>query len=139
MVRLVGRIAGRGGYPRALTLLEVLAALTILGGAVTMMLHAQAQALEHLHQCRLQLIAQDIGKELKSGWSLDKVDLRTPASGTMPGMEGWSWSRSVQRMDVADGVSAVEVTLRIAYRKREELSATPWTCEYHRLIHHEQS
>jgi len=113
----------------ALTLIEVVAALLILGGSATAVLVAQADSVAHLETSRLQLTAQHAARELIATWKIEKEDLTLPATGVVPGASGWTWQRSSQQLSIAERAS-VRRTLRPSRSK----STTPnsrsscWIC-----------
>ena len=123
---LIAPAAKRG----ALTLVEVLAAVTILGGAVTTMLVAQANSIEQLTESRRQLIVRHMAKELRSQWILDKVDQTVPDGAIIEEMEGWSWTRQARDIQVTDQISAAEVRLRFEYHPTSDWDTVPWVREF---------
>ena len=129
-----GGRAGLGSRrPRSLTLVEVLAALVLLGGSVTTMLVAQSTSMERIQTCERQLTAGHVAKELLVMWRLGQENLEIPARGDVAGAPGWSWSRTAQQRQIAEGVTVVEVTLDVIYSSSDARDA-PWVRSYRWLI-----
>ena len=120
----------RAGKSRgALSLIEVLASLLILGGSVTIALVAQSNSLVALENSRLQLIAQHAAKELIATWTTEDEILTEPACGTLPDTPHWTWCRASQRVSVSNGVAVMEITLRLL-NAHPNHQAAPWVREY---------
>lgn len=119
---------------RGLTLIEVLASLTILGGAGVSMLLAQASAIDALHESALQIVAQRLARELKCSWDIDEVDQTTAASGAVEGYPEWKWVRSAETFLLTDAHAAIHVTLRMIHETQGYHQSIAWTREYHWLI-----
>ncbi len=96
-----------------ITLIEVVAALVIVGGSATAMLLAQARNLEKLTGSRVDLAARDIASELIGTWRLQDADLKTPSEGRVGTEFQWRWKRSAQVRPVTDAWSATEITLEL--------------------------
>lgn|GEM_PF-2748244 len=116
-----------------LTLIEVLAALVIIGSSVTAILVAQSNSLDALTSSRRDLIAQHLAKELIANWELEEEDLRIDASGRISNDSDWSWSRSARGIRVADQIAATEIRLALVCRREAE-ALRPWRREFIWLI-----
>ena len=121
----------------ALTLVEVVASLIIIGGAVTAILVAQSVSLQQLHAGRLQMAAQHHAKELIAVWRIEEKSLEVPEDGTVKGHEEWSWSRAARRTELAGGVSATEITLEMACQDPHS-RGKPWVREFVWLVRDEE-
>lgn len=117
---------------RGMTLVEVLAATLIMGGAVTVALVAQASGLRQLKLADRTLVAQDIARELIAAWRIEEQDVSLPESGGVDGRDGWRWSRSVTEAKLDGGLAVTEVTLRIEYHERQGWEQ-PWYRDFHWL------
>jgi hypothetical protein len=104
---------------RGLSLVEVVAALLILGGAITVMLVAQSRAFIGLKSSHLELTALHLAKDLIATWDIEKPDAVQSASGTFPKEEGWSWRRSSRPLADEDMSGMVEITLELCFAGRE--------------------
>jgi Tfp pilus assembly protein PilV len=100
---------------RGLSLVEVVAALLILGGAITVMLVAQSRALMALKSSHLELTALHLAKDLIATWDIEKPGAVRSASGTFPKEEGWSWRRSSRPLADEDMSGMVEITLELCF------------------------
>ena len=114
---------------RALTLIEVVASLLILGGSITALMVAQSNSLASLQDSRLQLAAQQMAKELIANWRIENEALTVPASGTVPDSAHWTWRRVAERVSVNEGVSVMEIILELVYT-RPDRQAPSWIREY---------
>ncbi len=123
---------------RALTLIEVMAALTISAGAVTTMLVAMSAAVARLHTSQQQLKAQHIARELVAEWTLEKANIQANGSGAVTGYENWTWSRSSGSVKIAEGVSATEVRLVLTFEDPHNRHR-PWTRAFVWLVADEGS
>lgn len=117
----------------ALTLIEVLVALVIIGGSVTAMLVAQSNSLGALKGSEMELTAQHLAKELIATWAVDKEDLQSDASGGIPAHRAWTWRRATKRIALIEGTNATEVTLHVAFDSGIPRAA-PWRREFVWLI-----
>jgi Tfp pilus assembly protein PilV len=100
---------------RGATLVEVLAATVILGGALTSMIVAQASSIEQLRAAELKLTAAEWAHELVTEWRLKKTDMVPAEAGTHPHMPGWSWRRSSETIEVTERALVRLVSLEISY------------------------
>ena len=100
---------------RALTLIEVVAALLILGGSVTAVMVAQSNSLASLQNSRLQLAAQHMAKELIANWRIENEALTIPAAGPVPDSAHWTWKRTAERVSLNEGVSVTAIILELVY------------------------
>ncbi len=116
-----------------MTLIEVLAALMIIGGSVTTMLVTQSNALAQLETCRLQGTAQSLAKELIAEWTLEGTDVSSAEVGTFTNDKHWSWKRSATDTMVNGTVAATEITLEMRYVNPDARTAK-WVREYRWLM-----
>ena len=120
-------------WRRAFTLVEVLAAVMIVGGSVTAMLVAQSRSLESIGAGRHGLTARHLARELILTWDLHGEDVTLPSSGAIAGDENWSWRRTVQTVEAAPGVRAREILLTLTHHDRTT-GKPPWSREYRWLV-----
>jgi len=122
-------------HHKGVTLVEVLAALSILGVSITMVLVAQAKCLQHFEVSRLELTSRQVAGELLATWHLEKEDTTVESGGDIDSLEGWSWSRSAHQIAIAEGAHVTEVTLQVIYRNPDGRTA-PWVRPYRWLVDH---
>ena len=122
----------RGSRAKATTLIEVIAAILLLGMAITTMLVAQSRTLARISNGKRELKAVHLAKELRAAWKLNDQDLAQPASGSVDDAPGWSWQRSAQPVRVADSIVVTEVALEIMYS--QGLQSQPWSRRFGWLI-----
>ena len=114
-------------------MIEVVAALVILGGAVTTLLVAQARCVWHLRVSGWQLTARELAGELTAQWELDgKVDVREPAEGAVDGHPGWSWRRSSTTHTMHKGIRGHLVALEII--RNDNSDPIPWRRHFYWLV-----
>ncbi|MCO6437966.1 MAG: hypothetical protein J5J06_12815 [Phycisphaerae bacterium] len=121
---------------RGLSLVEVLAALVIMGGAVTSLLLVQARSVELVQDARLSLDAERLARELIAEWRLQKVELDTQDEGALE--NGWRWERTQRRADISEHNVALEITLRMEH-VTDMYRGERWIREFVWLIRHEDS
>lgn len=124
------------GIGRALTLIEVLASLAIVGGAVTLMLVVNANSLMRLSEGDLQLDAQSLARELIAGWTLAGEDVTQAGSGTVDGLDDWSWARWSEEAEIASDVNVRKVFLELRYGQPSD--SRDWTRQFEWLVSNEQ-
>ena len=124
------------GIGRALTLIEVLASLTIVGGAVTLMLVVNANSLRRLAEGDLQLDAQSVARELIAGWALAEEEVTQSGSGTVAGLDDWSWARWSEEVEIAGDVTARKVVLELRYV--QPFVSRKWTRQFEWLVNNER-
>lgn len=127
------RTITRHRYPRGLTLIEVLAALVIIGGSVTTMVIAQSNCLEGLSQSRLETTAQHLARELIANWTVSGEDLHTPASGRIANRPRWSWQRSADSVSLSESKKATQITLRLTHTDQDTAGGS-WSRKFVWLI-----
>lgn len=116
----------------AFTLVEVLAAVLIIGTAVTSLVVGQAQAMKQLHASELQLTSQHLARELIANWELEEVDLKSGESGIIEGQSSWSWQRTSHFPDdMPDGVH--EIVLKLSWQG-ERTNNNIWTRSHRWLV-----
>jgi len=122
-------------HHRGVTLVEILAALSIVGVSITTVLVAQAKCLQHLQVSGLELTSRQVANELLATWHLEQEDITVESGGDIDLLEGWSWSRSAHGIVIAEGVQLTEVTLEVIYRDPDGRAA-PWVRPYSWLVDH---
>ena len=100
---------------RGMTLIEVLAALVILGTAATSILVAQARAIEQAKVAALEVEAAAMANELIANWRLNEEKMADSASGRIDGQGEWSWRRTSERKELGAERSVMEVRLELTY------------------------
>lgn len=119
---------------RGFSLLEVLAALVIVAGAVTAALIAQARSIENVRGATLALEAQALAHELKAGWQLEAVQVCERDEGTIEHVgRSWHWRRQCRRVQVLAEVDADEITLELA-EITDGAAHRPWRREFTWLV-----
>lgn len=108
--------------PRSMILIEVVAALALLGATIVAILVVRSRSLVQLQTAGERLQATQLARELIVDWRLRKVNVTRddhgefesePGPGSGP---GWSWRRSVSSVVVADKVEMKSITLEIVRR-----------------------
>lgn len=99
-----------------LMLIEVLAALVLLGGAVVGMLVAQGRCLRQLDDARRKGTAAHLASELLDHWQLHDDVALVSDEGVFEGHPQWSWRRTAQATTVAETVEMTRVVLEIFQR-----------------------
>ena len=127
------RSARPGGKRRAaMTLIEVMAALVILGGAVTAMLAGLCRCMNGFAASQNQVSASRVAEELLARWSLEGVRTATEGAGPVTNFPEWSWRRSVNRTEVQEGVFATQITLELVRHSPDD-PRQAWRREFHWL------
>ncbi len=98
---------------RALTLIEVVASLALVGGTVAALLTAHARSLEQLRTAREQHIASNLAHERIAAWKIDPETARGDAEGDIDSHPGWQWKRQSRPYTTLNGTVLEEVTLTI--------------------------
>jgi type II secretion system protein I len=98
---------------QGMTLVEVLAALALLGVSVETLLWAQTRVIESVKNAEIRSVAAMAAEELIAEWELNEIDVREPDEGAIPG-KGWSWHRDSRPRLVTEGVELIEVRLAIS-------------------------
>jgi type II secretory pathway pseudopilin PulG len=108
-----------------MTLVEVMAALAILGFVLTAVLAARGRYLHQYALAQEKHQAVRIADELLADWYRSDLLPAAPSSGRVPGHNEWWWRTTVVvgRMDGLDGFHIV----RISISKSNEPSAEPLT------------
>ena len=126
---------------RALTLIEDLAALALMGGTASAMIVAYTRALHQIHETRLRRQAFERAHEQIVQWTLDKEPLEYNADGrfedttnqgsrdsTIQGQ--WFWTRTVRRVRVTPATDMHEITLTLRLERegqpRTRLAQVVW-------------
>lgn len=113
---------------RALSLVEVLAAIVIIGGAVTTMLVAQANSIATLRTAKLEGRADNFARNLIAQWRLSREDVRTDAAGQISGEQRWTWRRKVRPFHAGKKLEASLITLTIV--RAGSHAEAPWVRRY---------
>ena len=117
----------------AMTLIEVIAALMLLGATITSILVAQGRAVHNVHEAGRQLTAQQLASELIAEWQIDGTGVSVDDHDVVDGFEEWSWHRTSRTHEATNGVSFTQVTLSLAFRKPNP-GHEPWVREFRWLI-----
>ncbi len=97
---------------RSVLLVEVLAAVLILGGSVVALLVAQSRAVQQSVANRQVERASTLAAELLAAWRLEKTDIRIQDEGVFEGDPNWFWRRTVEQDDLA-GIAVLRITLTV--------------------------
>ena len=116
-----------------MTLIEVIAALTLLGATITSILVAQGRSVHNIHESGRQLAAQHMAGELIAGWQIDGTEISADDRGGIDGFDEWSWHRISRTYADTGGVSLTQVTLSLAFRKTDT-GHEPWVREFHWIV-----
>ena len=111
-------------HDQGMTLVEVLAALTILSTLMVTFLVSQSQSLAQQRAANHRRDAAATAEELLAEWRLEELPLTQPARGGFEEMTEWSWRRDVERVRVVGDVEMFRVTLtveRITHDHRSEV------------------
>lgn len=106
--------------------------MVIVGGSVTSLLVAQSNSIHRAASSKRQLTAQHLAKELIATWSLEEASLEVAARGSVPDQEHWAWRRTVEEIDVSQGVSAQQVSLVMIYAPTDRRKK-PWSRTFYWL------
>ena len=118
----------------AMTLVEVMASLLVLGGAITGILLADSRSVAQIHAARQQIDAAEVARELVVNWRIEGVDLGAPSSGRARPDERWTWERTSGPRFIHEQIRMVEVVLRLRFQPTGQSDRTV-DYEYHWLIH----
>ncbi len=99
----------------ALTLVEVVASLLILGVSATAALVAQGQCMTALRTAHRQLQAEQIAAELIETWKLHGENIAIASDGVVNDVEGWSWRRASERQELPGASTTWAVTLTVMF------------------------
>lgn len=121
---------------RSMILIEVVAALALLGSTIVVILVVRSRSLVQLQTAGDRLQATHLARELIADWRLRQTNVTRddhgefesePGPGPGPG-SGWSWRRSVSSVVVADKVEMKLITLDIVRRSGsdEVVASYPW-------------
>lgn len=113
---------------RALSLVEVLASIVIIGGGVTTMLVAQSNSVATLKTARLESQADEFARNLIARWRLSHENVSKNASGDIPGQQRWTWRRQSSPFYAGEKVKATLVTLTIV--RAGSQAEGPWVRRY---------
>lgn len=115
-------------------MVEVLASLVLMGGALVSLLLTQAHSITRVQDVQMNLEAQRLSRELIAEWRLKKVDLRSPGHGTWE--HGWRWKRTHRQVDLANHPVTSEITIRVEHLANRQ-DGNVWSREFVWLIRHE--
>lgn len=110
------RCCGRHGRRCALTLIEVVAALVIMGSAVTTILVAQANAVQVVAESKFDLEACERATNLIASWRVSGADITREAKGGFDSAPNWSWRRTVAPWQGPSKRKFVQVALELRWR-----------------------
>jgi hypothetical protein len=86
----------------ALTLIEVVAAVTLLATVAASVLVAQSRSMRMIHRADARRKAAEFAESLVTQWRLEKTPLDTPDQGNL-GEHKWIWKRQVEREHISLG------------------------------------
>ncbi len=112
---------------RGMMLIDVLAALVLLGGTVVTLLLAQSRAVQQLASSRRHATAATLASELLTSWRLAETDVRAPDTGVFPDHADWSWRRTATQTLVAETVETIEIRLDVVHREGDGVTETRTT------------
>lgn len=112
MIRL-GRRSVSCFRRRAMTLIEVLAALVLLGGVIVTVLVAQSRSLTQQTAAERQRRATQLAENLLVRWRLEGIATIEPDRGSFEHEAGWCWQRDVRRRVLLGDLEMKEVVLTI--------------------------
>jgi Tfp pilus assembly protein PilV len=115
-------------------LIEVVAALALLGTTIVAILVVRSRSLVQLQTAGDRLQAAHLARELIADWRLRQTNVTRDDRGEFesepgPGLgPGWSWRRSVSSVVVAGSVEMKLITLDIVCRdgSNEVVASYPW-------------
>ena len=113
---------------RALSLVEVLASIMLVGGSVTGMLVVQARGMAELKEGRLALQADELAKEKLHEWQLTGEPLPESKTGGFSNLQRWTWRRESERAIIAPNLESTVVTLTLI--RAGDRWERPWTRKY---------
>ncbi len=116
---------------RALTLIEVLAALALMGGTASAMVVAYTRALHQIHETHLRRQAFERAHEQIVQWRLDNEPLDHNAEGrfentTSEGLPDttiqgqWIWTRTVRPVRVTPTTDMHGITLTVLLEREDQ-------------------
>jgi len=125
-----------------MTLIEVLAALTLLGTTAAGMVVAHGRALHQLNETRRRCSAHALAGALLIEWRLQHEPLDRDANGTFDthllslanvhdgSDDAWSWTRTVRRVRPTPRTEMNEIRLDVyrqnAVNRRESMAELTW-------------
>lgn len=113
-----------------MTLIEVLAALVILGTMMVTFLVSQSQSLAQQTTANHRRRAVALAAELLAQWRLNETPVTQSAGGAFGRPLGWSWRRDVERSRVLDDIEMYGVTLTVhratIEHRSEEILRVSW-------------
>lgn len=98
---------------RGAILIDVLAALVILGTTVATLALAQWRSLAQVAATRQKAVASSLARDLITSWRLEDTRFSDFDEGEFEEQEGWSWRRSRAWTTVDPGIEMPELTLEI--------------------------
>ncbi len=122
---------------RSMILIEVVAALALLGTTIVAILVVRSRSLVQLQTAGERLQATQLARELITDWRLRQINVTRddhgefefePEPGPGPG-SGWSWRRSVSSVVVADKAELTLITLEIVRRSSSAQYRPDETCK----------
>ncbi len=114
---------------KALSLIEVVAALVLLATTVTLLLAAHTKSLEQLRTLRDRELSDVLANKLIASWKTQPPDWTVPAEGSFPAQPSWRWQRRAEPRAWLETL-LWEVTLTInktnEFGLRHEVSLYVW-------------
>ena len=106
-----------------MTLIEVLAAMAILGFVISAILTVRARSLHQYVKARTKLEGISLADELLIQWWQKPQEIPISASGSVPGHENWQWQTVVVN-DRIEGLARFQV-VRLCMKQTKELATEP--------------
>ena len=96
-----------------MTLIETVAAVTILGAALVSLVLASAKLTAQSRRAQDRIVACDIADSQLRQWWREPEKLPRNAGGRVPGHKGWTWRTRVTDNEKAAGLKGQAVVLEI--------------------------
>jgi prepilin-type N-terminal cleavage/methylation domain-containing protein len=112
-----------------MTLIEILVAMLILSIASSALLMAMARALSVVNTARKLDVARSLIERVDLEFPIESVDMNEISeSGTFEDVEGYTWYRDIQMVDMEERPGLFEVTTRVVWSQKgresfEEITA----------------
>ena len=102
-----------------MTLIEVMIAMVILFIASTALLTAMASSLSVVRTARCREVARGLIMRVDLEFPIDDVDMNESSEeGTFEDVEGYTWFRDIQMVDMEERPGLFQVTTRIQWSER---------------------
>ncbi len=109
----LGAHVGCRQLTRSFTLIEVMAALVLIGGSIVTLLNIQARSAGQATASNHQRTAACLAEELLATWTLEKCDLSLDQEAAFTEPAGWFWRRSVSTPAVVLPAEMIQIELEI--------------------------